>query len=115
MDAYKVLLQAEDKNLQEQVDRLWIPIHNQHYNFDGRETLLSVTERVSHEQFVNFYSTYVAGDLDFNAADSVRELIIGAFSNEVDPVTFEVPRQVEEQDQYTSAREFKKSAVYWDL
>ena len=114
MAAYKVLLQAEDKNLQDQVDRLWIPIHNQHYNFDGRETLLNATERVTHGQFVDFYNAYLIGNLDRKATNSVRELVIGTFSNKVANVTFDVPRQVEEQDQYESVREFKKSAVYWD-
>ena len=113
LQAYKVLLQADDKNLQEQVDRLWIAIHNQHYSFDQREKLLITTERVSHVQFVNFYSKYVTGNLVLHTP-SVRELVVGAFSGGIANVTFDVPRQVEAQDQYDSVRQFKKSAKYWD-
>ena len=114
LEAYKVILKAQDKNLQEQVNRLWIQIHNQHYEFNHREVLLNITERVTYAQFVDFYKAYVLGNLNKGGQTSVKELLIGAFSARVANVTFDVPRQVEEQDQYESVREFKKSAVYWD-
>ena len=114
MEAYKVLLKAQDKNLQEQVNRLWIQIHNQHYEFNHREVLLNITERVTYAQFVDFYKAYLLGNLNNGGQTSVKELFIGTFSARVANVTFDVPRQVEEQDQYESVREFKKSAVYWD-
>ena len=112
LPAYKALLQADDKNLQEQVDRLWIAIHNQHYSFDQREKLLIATDRVSHVQFVNFYNAYVTGDLNLHATN-VRELLVGAFSGGIG-ISFDSPRQVKKEDQYDSVREFKKSAKYWD-
>ena len=114
LEAYKVLLKAQDKNLQEQVNRLWIQIHNQHYEFNHREVLLNITERVTYAQFVDFYKAYVPGNSNNGGQTSVKELLIGTFSARVANVTFDVPRQVEEQDQYESVREFKKSAVYWD-
>lgn len=114
LEALKVILQAEAKNLQEQVDRQWIRIHNQHYDFDRRETLLSITERVTYTEFVDFYRTYLLGKMDSEGQTSVRELLVGAFSNAVATVTFDVPRQVAEEDQYMSVRELRKSAMYWD-
>ena len=63
LSTYKTLLQAEDKTLEEQVDRLWTLIHNQHYNFDLKETMLAVTKRVSHSQFADFYEYVHAGRL----------------------------------------------------
>ena len=114
MQAYKVTILADDKNLQEQVDRLWIAIHNQHYSFDQREKLLIATERVSHARFVDFYNTYPVGKLRTEGQTNFRELFVGAFSGGIVNVNFDVPRQVEAQDQYDSAREFKKSLKYWD-
>ena len=115
LSTYKTLLQAEDKTLEEQVDRLWTLIHNQHYNFDLKETMLAVTKRVSHSQFADFYEKYVLGDLDVHATTTVRELVVGAFSGTVGTVSFDVPDQVKQEDQYHSASEFKESAEYWDL
>ena len=109
--AYKALLQAEDKSLQDQVDRLWTLIHNQHYNFDLRETLLTATWRVTHEEFVKFYNRLVLGDLDLHTSTTVRQLVVGAFSNTAAPATF--GSKVDKE--YESVREFKKSAEYWDL
>ena len=114
MQAYKVTILADDKNLQEQVDRLWIAIHNQHYSFDQREKLLIATERVSHARFFYFYNTYQVGKLRTEGQTNFRELFVGAFSGGIVNVTFDVPRQVEAQDQYDSAREFQKSLKYWD-
>ena len=115
LSAYKTLLRAEDKTLQEQVDRLWTLIHNQHYNFDLKETLLNATDRVSHSQFADFYEKYVLGNLDVHTTTTVRELVVGAFSGTVGTVSFDVPDQVKAEDQYHSASEFKESAEYWDL
>ena len=112
MEAYKVQLKAQDRTLQEQVNRLWIQIHNQHYEFNRREVLLNMIERVTYKQFVDFYKAYVLGNLNKGGQTSVKELFVGTFSAKVANVTFDVPRQVEEQDQYESVREFKKSAVY---
>ena len=115
LNAYKTLLRAEDKTLQEQVDRLWTFIHNQHYNFDLKESLLATTERVSHSQFADFYTKYLLGDLDVHTTTTVRELVVGAFSGTVETVSFNVPDQVKPEDQYHSASKFKESAEYWDL
>ena len=111
LDAYKALLQAEDKSLQDQVDRLWTLIHNQHYNFDLRETLLNATGPVTHADFVEFYQRFVLGDLDIHTTTSIRQLVVGAFSNTAAPATF----GSEVDEEYELVREFKKSAEYWDL
>ena len=115
LSTYKTLLQAEDKTLLEQVDRLWTSIHNQHYNFDLKKSLLAATERVSHSQFAEFYTKYLLGDLNVHTTTTVRELVVGAFSGTVETVSFDVPDQVKREDQYNSVREFKESAEYWDL
>ena len=109
--AYKALLQAEDKSLQDQVDRLWTLIHNQHYNFDLRETLLAATKHVTHTEFEDFYHRFVLGDQDLHTTTSIRQLVVGAFSDTAAPVTF--GSKVDKE--YESVREFKKSAEYWDL
>ena len=109
--AYKALLRAEDKSLQDQVDRLWTLIHNQHYNFDLRETLLDATGRVAHGDFVEFYNRFVLEDQDLHTTTSIRQLVVGAFSDTAAPVTF--GSKVDKE--YESVREFKKSAEYWDL
>ena len=54
------------------------------------------------------------GKLGTEGQTSVRELVVGAFKGDVATASFDVPRQVEDEDQYDSVREFKKSAKYWD-
>ena len=115
LTALKAILGAESKNIQEQVNRLWVPIHSEQYNFDWRETLLRTAEQVSHAQYVDFYNTYVLGKPGGEGGQTtVRELIVGAFSGDIPTASFDVPRQVKDEDQYESVREFKKSAEYWD-
>lgn len=115
LEALKAILRADSKNIQEEVERRWGPIHNQRYNFDFRENLLNAAERVTHARFVNFYNTYLIGKQEDGGQTSVRELVVGAFSAEIATASFDVPRQVKAEDQYESVREFKKVvANYWE-
>ena len=114
LEALKTILRADSKNIQEEVDRLWVQIHNQHYNFDFSENLLNAAERVTHARFVDFYNTYLIGKQGAEGQTSIRELVVGAFSADVATASFDVPRQVKAEDQYESVREFKKVAKYWE-
>ena len=114
LNALKTILRADSKNIQEEVNRLWGPIHNQHYNFDIRESLLTAAKHVTHARFVDFYNTYLIGKQRAEGQTSIRELVVGAFSADVATASFDVPRQVKAEDQYESVREFKKVAKYWE-
>ena len=114
LEALKTILRADSKNIQEEVNRLWAPIHNQRYNFDFRENLLNAADRVTHARFVDFYNTYLIGKQGVENQTSIRELVVGAFSADVATASFDVPRQVKAEDQYESVREFKKVAKYWE-
>ena len=83
VDAYKTLLQAKDKTLENQVDRIWTQLTTRRYRFNFTTELMKVADRVTHEGFKSFYNTYVASHSvpTGSDVDSVRELVVGAFQN----------------------------------
>ena len=117
VDVYKTLLQAKDKTLEEQVERIWAQLSTQKFRFNYTDELMEVANRVTHKDLVHFFNKYVYDhhytDTKVDYPQSVRELVVGAFQDVTSLQFYQIPH--DRQYRLEDIIRFKNSTKSWDI
>ena len=114
VSAYKTLLQAKDKTLEDQVKRIWRQISTRKFRFQNAEALTAVADKLTPDGFLKFYKKFITDrDSGDGSSGSVRELVIGAFQNVTSLQFYQISH--DRQYQLEELTSFKNNtADFWD-
>ena len=117
VDVYKTLLQAKDKTLEDQVERIWGQLSTRKFRFNYTNELMEVASHATHGDFEQFFNKFVYDryftDTEVVSRQSVRELVVGAFQDVTSLQFYQIPQ--DRQYRLEDIISFKNSTKSWDI
>ena len=120
VDVYKTLLQAKDKTLEDQVERIWGQLSTRKFRFNYTSELMEVASHATHGDFEQFFNKFVydryftdTKGVNKKSKQSVRELVVGAFQDVTSLQFYQIPQ--DRQYRLEDIISFKNSTKSWDI